>query len=85
MVAGMVFQSEARRFPVNLDQMRNYLNITDEARMTTLHASESSWTYAVIHNETGAVCVASVGPDGLPGWEPGVVTCDSGRRVARRQ
>ncbi|HRP07414.1 MAG TPA: hypothetical protein PLL69_02905 [Gemmatimonadales bacterium] len=85
LVAGMVYQSEARRFPPRLDEMRNYLNITEEARMTTLHASESSWAYAVSHVETGAVCVSSIGPRGLPGWEPGVVACDRLRGTRGRQ
>jgi hypothetical protein len=84
-VAGEAWRSDFDRYPATVPEMEYILKVTEEAEMKILHTSSASWVFAVSHLETGAVCLASFGPDGLPGWESGSIACSAtgGTRRAR--
>jgi hypothetical protein len=75
MTAGAALRSDLRRYPATVEEMARFLNVTQEAEMRILHSSEESWVVAISHLESGAVCVASIGPRGLAGWESGTIAC----------
>jgi hypothetical protein len=77
MTAGEASRMDRRRYPASLEELVGLLNVTEEAELQILHASEESWAFAISHLETGAVCVASTGPRGLPGWESGSIACSA--------
>lgn len=85
MTAGEAFHSDMRHYPRSAEEMVRLLNVTEAAELTILHSSEESWAFAISDIGSGAVCVASIGPDGLPGWQSGSIACSStgGRRRPR--
>lgn len=77
MTAGEAMRSDSRRYPASVAELARLLNVTDEAEMQILHSSEESWAFAISHVATGSVCVTSIGPRGIPGWESGTIACST--------
>lgn len=78
MTAGLALASDYGRF-LEDERVLNpqLLVIPDGAKLEGLHISAESWIFAVSHLATGAVCVGSTGPSGLPGWEWGEIGCSA--------
>lgn len=83
--AGEAWRSDFDRYPSMVAEMEFILKVTEEAEMKILHTSSASWVFAVSHLQTGAVCLASLGPDGLPGWESGSIACSATGGTRRQQ
>lgn len=78
MTAGQALASDYGRF-LEDERVLNpqLLVIPAGAELKGLHISAESWIFAVSHLATGAVCVGSTGPSGLPGWEWGEIGCSA--------
>ncbi len=76
-VAGQALQSDFGEFAADLNGLQGLVVVSDQNRMTVLAHGPERWIFAISHLATGAVCVASVGVTGLPGWESGEVACST--------